>query len=63
MKDLSIADLIALSKYCNDLLASNSLKDNDVTDYLFSIWNACDHELTLRMSEIYKSLSNNVSIT
>lgn len=58
MKQLSIADLIVLEKYCNNTLAGKSIKDSDVVNYLYEIWDACNKELILRMSSIYQSLHN-----
>jgi hypothetical protein len=58
MKELSIADLIALSKYCNNTLESNAIKDSEVINYLFEIGDACNKELVERMSIIYQSLHN-----
>ena len=63
MKELSIADLIALSKHCNNKLIAIKYIGHESIDYLYAIQSACNKELIERMDKIYSSLPNNTSTT
>ena len=63
MKELSIADLIELSRHCNNQLIGTRYIAHEEIDYLFTIQDACNKELIERMDKIHKSLPNNTSTT
>jgi hypothetical protein len=53
MKELSIADLIALERYCDDLMEHTN--SSETIDYLFTIMESCNAEIDKRMQKIYES--------
>ena len=58
MKELSIADLIALEKYCWSKIASNKIMASQEMDYWYDFAKSCEEELKLRLDVIHKPLES-----